>query len=144
MMKLNIFREDSARVPKQNIFKLFEKIMSEETEPNAGSKINLVFTTKKRIRQLNKAHRGKDSVTDVLSFNIDNDGEDESVFGEIYISTDIARVQAENFDNTFSEELLRLTCHGLLHLLGYDHSGKTDAVKMQKREQYFLSYVGDY
>jgi len=143
MMKLNIFREVSARVPKQKIFKLFEKIMTEETEPNAVSRINLVFTTKKCIRQLNKANRGKDIATDVLSFNIDNDGEDETVFGEIYISTDIAKVQAEKFHNTFSEELLRLTCHGLLHLLGYDHSGKTDAVKMQKREQYFLSLVGD-
>ena len=143
MMKLYIFKEVSARVPRQKIFKLFQKIMSKETEPDAGCRVNLVFTTKKRIYQLNKSHRGKDKATDVLSFNIDHNGQDDFVFGEIYISTDIARVQAEEFDNTFSEELLRLTCHGLLHLLGYDHLRKTDAVKMEKREQYFLSYVGD-
>ncbi len=143
MMKLSIFREVAARVPKQNIFKLFEKIMSEETEQSAGSKVNLVFTTKKRIRKLNKSHRGKDTTTDVLSFNLGDPNKDDTVFGEIYISTDIARVQAEEFDITFSAELLRLTCHGLLHLLGYSHSGKTEAVKMQKREQYFLSYVGN-
>jgi len=117
--------------------------MSKETEPDAGSRVNLVFTTKRRIYQLNKSHRGKNKATDVLSFNLDNNGGDTSVFGEIYISTDIARAQAEEFDNTFSEELLRLTCHGLLHLLGYDHSGKSEAFKMQKREQYFLSYVGE-
>ena len=139
MMKLYIFKEVSARVPSQKIFNLFDKIMNKETEPNAGSRINLVFTTKKRIQQLNKSYRGKDKATDVLSFNLNDSGGDDSVFGEIYISTAIARVQALKFANTFGQELLRLTCHGLLHLLGYDHLKKNDAVKMQNRERYFLS-----
>lgn len=141
MMKLYIFKEVSARVPRQKIFNLFDKIMSKETEPDAGSRVNLVFTTKKRIQQLNKSHRGKDKATDVLSFNLGDSSGNDSVFGEIYISTDIARVQAQEFSNTFSEELLRLSCHGLLHLLGYDHLKKNDAVKMQNREQYFLSML---
>lgn len=141
MMKLYIFKEVSARVPSQKIFNLFDKIMSKETEPDAGSRVNLVFTTKKRIQQLNKSHRGKDKATDVLSFNLGDSSGNDSVFGEIYISTDIARVQAQEFSNTFSEELLRLSCHGLLHLLGYDHLKKNDAVKMQNREQYFLSML---
>ena len=139
MMKLYIFKEVLARVPRQKIFNLFDKIMNKETEPDAGSRINLVFTTKKRIQQLNKSYRGKDKATDVLSFNLGDSGGDDSVFGEIYISTAIARVQALKFANTFGQELLRLTCHGLLHLLGYDHLKKNDAVKMQDREQYFLS-----
>lgn len=141
MMKLYIFKEVSARVPRQKIFNLFDKIMSKETEPDAGSRVNLVFTTKKRIQQLNKSHRGKNKATDVLSFNLGDSSGNDSVFGEIYISTDIARVQAPEFSNTFSEELLRLSCHGLLHLLGYDHLKKNDAVKMQNREQYFLSML---
>lgn len=141
MMKLYIFKEVSARVPRQKIFNLFDKIMSKETEPDAGSRVNLVFTTKKRIQQLNKSHRGKDKATDVLSFNLGDSNGDDSVFGEIYISTDIARVQAPEFDNTFGEELLRLCCHGLLHLLGYDHLKKNDAVRMQIRERYFMSML---
>ena len=141
MMKLYIFKEVSARIPRQKIFNLFSKIMSKETEPDAVSRINLVFTTKKRIQQLNKSHRQIDKATDVLSFNLDDSDGNDSVFGEIYISTDIARVQATEFANTFGEELLRLTCHGLLHLLGYDHLRKNDAVKMQNREQYFLSIL---
>ncbi len=139
MMKLYIFKEVSARVPRQKIFNLFDKIMSKETEPDAGSRINLVFTSKKRIQQLNKSHRGKDKATDVLTFNLGDSSGDDSVFGEIYISTAVARAQAPGFANTFGEELLRLTCHGLLHLLGYDHLKKSDAVKMQNRETYFLS-----
>lgn len=141
MMKLYIFKEVSARVPRQKIFNLFDKIMSKETEPDAGSRVNLVFTTKKRIQQLNKSHRGKDKATDVLSFDLGDSNVDDSVFGEIYISTDIARVQAPEFDNTFGEELLRLCCHGLLHLLGYDHLKKNDAVRMQIRERYFMSML---
>ena len=141
MMKLYIFKEVSARVPRQKIFNLFDKIMSKETEPDAGSRVNLVFTTKRRIQQLNKSHRGKDKVTDVLSFNLGDSSGDDTVLGEIYISTDIARVQAQEFANTFSEELLRLSCHGLLHLLGYDHLKMNDAVIMQNREKYFLSML---
>ena len=139
MMKLFIFKEVSVRVPRQKIFNLFDKIMSKETETDAGSRVNLVFTTKKRIQQLNKSHRQIDKATDVLSFNLDDSNGDDSVFGEIYISTAIARVHAPQFTNTFSNELLRLCCHGLLHLLGYDHFKKNDTVKMQNREQYFLS-----
>jgi len=141
MMKLYIFKEVSVRVPRQKIFNLFDKIMSKETETDAGSRVNLVFTTKKRIQQLNKSHRQIDKATDVLSFNLDDSGGDDSVFGEIYISTAIARVQAPRFANTFSNALLRLCCHGLLHLLGYDHLKKNDTVKMQNREHYFLSKV---
>ena len=140
-MKLYIFKEVSVRVPRQKIFNLFDKIMSKETETDADSRVNLVFTTKKRIQQLNKSHRQIDKATDVLSFNLDDSGGDDSVFGEIYISAAIARVQAPQFANTFSNELLRLCCHGLLHLLGYDHLKKNDTVKMQNREQYFLSLV---
>lgn len=141
MMKLYIFKEVSARVPRQKIFNLFDKIMSKETEPDAGSRVNLVFTTKKRIQQLNRSHRQIDKATDVLSFNLGDSNGDDSVFGEIYISTDIARAQASEFANTFGEEILRLCCHGLLHLLGYDHLKRNDAVKMQNREQYFLSML---
>ncbi|MCH8027026.1 MAG: rRNA maturation RNase YbeY [candidate division Zixibacteria bacterium] len=139
MMKLYIFKEVSARVPRQKIFNLFDKIMSKETEPDASSRVNLVFTTKKRIRQLNKSHRQIDKATDVLSFKLGDSSGADSVFGEIYISPAVARVQAPEFANTFSDELLRLCCHGLLHLLGYDHLKKSDAVKMRKRETYFLS-----
>ena len=139
MMKLYIFKEVSVRVPRQKIFNLFDKIMSKESETDAGSRVNLVFTTKKRVQHLNKSHRQIDKATDVLSFNLDDSNGDDSVFGEIYISTAVARVQALKFANTFSDELLKLTCHGLLHLLGYDHFKKNDAVKMKNREEYFLS-----
>ena len=141
MMKLYIFKEVSARVPRQKIFNLFNKIMSKETEPDAGSRVNLVFTTKRRIQQLNKSHRQIDKATDVLSFNLGDSSGDDSVFGEIYISTYIARVQAPEFANTFGEEILRLCCHGLLHLVGYDHLNKNDAVKMKNREKYFMSML---
>ena len=138
-MKLYIFKEVSARVPRQKIFNLFDKIMSKETEADAGSRVNLVFTTRKRIQQLNKSHRQIDKATDVLSFNLGDSNGDDSIFGEIYISTAVARAQAPGFANSFAEELLRLSCHGFLHLLGYDHLKKNDAVKMRKRETYFLS-----
>lgn len=83
------------------------------------------------IRKLNKNHRGKDAVTDVLSFAW---GEDNVVpsqgIGEIYISYPQIVRQARQFKVATQEEFGRMLTHGLLHLVGYDHVKSGDAKKM--------------
>lgn len=69
------------------------------------------------MRKLNKTYRKKDKTTDVLSFNIGEDG----ILGEIYISFPTARKQAKMYNCSIEDELKRLTAHGTLHILGYTH-----------------------
>lgn len=137
-MKLRIYKEVSVRLPRQRISSLFSLIVDEEAEPDSRATVHLVFTDDVQLQQLNREFRAKDTPTDVLSFNLDNTSEAGAVFGEIYISVPTAIRQAESYGAGNAEELLRLTCHGLLHLFGYDHLTAAEADDMKARESRFL------
>ncbi len=140
-MTLHLFKETEVRLPRRRLMELFNRIIKAESNPKAAGQINVVFTTDRALRDLNKRFRGKDSVTDVLSFHIDDAPAEDEPFGEIYIAVPAARRQAPEYGETFAGELLRLTCHGLLHLFGYDHENESDAAKMRAREERYLGVV---
>ena len=76
------------------------------------------------IQKLNQQYRQKDYSTDVLSFAFDDDTEfviPGSSLGDIVVSSETALSQSQEFEVTYEEEFARLTIHGILHLLGYDH-----------------------
>jgi probable rRNA maturation factor len=101
----------TARVNERLLRKLSDKIgKNKET-------VSVSFIDEKLMRQLNRFYRRKDSPTDVLSFNMDEDG----ILGDILICTAVARRNAKDYHTTYMEEVCRLFVHGLLHLLGYDH-----------------------
>jgi len=137
-MKLRTYKDVQARIPATGIRRLFELITEEEADPEAPSVINLIITDDRRIRRLNREFRSKDKATDVLSFNHDPIDEPGGVFGEIYISDPQVRRQASDYGVTPAREYLRLFCHGLLHLFGYDHHRKADADRMFARQDYYL------
>jgi probable rRNA maturation factor len=82
------------------------------------NEVNLVFTSPREIKKLNSEFRNKKDVTDVLSFNIN----EQSILGEIYICPKYVKKNIEK--EKYNEEILRLIVHGTLHLLGQDHEGK--------------------
>jgi probable rRNA maturation factor len=96
--------------------------------------ISLSLVRDRTIKTLNKSFRGKNSATDVLSFiPLDICKTQNGFLGDIIISVDTAKKNAKEQEVTFKEELLRLSVHGVLHLLGYDHefnAKKKDADKM--------------
>ena len=137
-MRLAVFKEESVRIPRKPIEKLFRRIMEKESDKNAQGKINLIFTSDKSIQRLNKEYRRKNKPTDVLSFNLNKSSRNAMVFGEVYISVNTTMRQAKEYGTTLNDEFLRLFCHGLLHLLGYDHIRPDERRKMEAREQYYL------
>jgi probable rRNA maturation factor len=95
----------------------------------------IVFVSDAAIRKLNRQFRGKDSVTDVLSFPSQPESFEagtETNFGEIVISLDRARSQAKENGLTLVNEVEQLILHGLLHLCGHDH--ETDDGEMNRLE----------
>ena len=141
-MKLRIFKDFKARLPRQQIEQLFREVVRGEAEKGCRSDINLIFTGDAGIRGLNRQYRDKDKVTDVLSFVIDGPASDGETFGEIYISVPAVRRQARSYGVTQTEEYLRLVGHGLLHLFGYDHMAPEEAARMRQREQRYLDSAG--
>jgi len=90
-----------------------------------GEEISVLFCNDEYIRELNKTYRNIDGPTDVLSFENDEEYEDEEgkwkCVGDIVISLDTLPVNAEYFEEDQNSELKRLLVHGLLHLNGMDH-----------------------
>lgn len=131
----------------QNILNFAAK--KEEVEDD--SEVSVTFVTNARIQEINREYRHKDQPTDVISFALEELGEDEveivggqipRVLGDIIISLDRAKEQAEEYNHSFSRELGFLALHGFLHLLGYDHMEETDEKKMFQRQKDILDEYG--
>lgn len=80
--------------------------------------ISIVFVSNAEIKRLNNEWRQKNSATDVLSFNLD----DESLLGELYVSPEYVKENYKRYERKYEIEVLRLIVHGTLHLLGFDHA----------------------
>ncbi len=121
-----------------DIKKIIEKILVSEKKDKFN--INLIFVDDAKIKQINTEYRLKKSETDVISFNYN---EKKYSGGDIFISTDTARNNAKKYGVDFEQEILRLVTHGVLHVLGYDHTdnfGKTEIMK-KKQEKYLKNFI---
>jgi probable rRNA maturation factor len=83
----------------------------------AKGDVSVAIVSDRRMRALNRQFRGKDKVTDVLSFPSDERG----FMGDIVVASGIAKQQAKAAGHSEQTEIRVLALHGLLHLLGYDH-----------------------
>jgi probable rRNA maturation factor len=98
-----------------------------------SGELGIAFVSKEEIVRLNREHMEHDYPTDVITFPLELDTEDEEelplLLGDIMICPEVAEEQAAEHGNTAQEELCLLVIHGVLHIAGYDH--ETDAGQMQ-------------
>ena len=95
------------------------------------------------IKELNKQYRDKNEATDVLSFPIELENfiPEVRMLGDIVISTDTAKRQAEEFKHPVIVEIVILLIHGLLHLHGFDHIEEADRVVMRAKETEVFKHI---
>lgn len=107
---------------------------------------NIIIVDEEKIRYLNKNYRNKDSVTDVISFALEDDDTfiktDVRILGDIYICLKKAKDQSIEYGHSFLREICFLTIHGLLHLLGYDHMEIEEEKIMFDLQERILSEYG--
>ena len=107
---------------------------------------NIIIVDEKTIQEINREYRGKDSVTDVISFALEDDQSfiktDFRILGDIYICLNRAKEQSIEYGHSFLRELSFLTVHGLLHLLGYDHILKEEEEIMFNLQEMILNEYG--
>lgn len=113
------------------------------------AEISVTFTDNEGIRELNRQYRDKDIETDVLSFPMGENGVYDidmetgaKILGDIVISMEKARDQAERFGHSFQREVGYLTAHSVLHLLGYDHIDNLEKVRMREKEELVMEQLG--
>lgn len=115
------------------------------------AEVSITFVDNERIREINKEYRDKDQPTDVISFALEEMGEDEieiigadmpRFLGDIIISIPRTKEQAEEYNHSFERELGFLAVHGFLHLLGYDHMTEEDEKVMFGKQEDILGTYG--
>ena len=113
-----------------------------------NAELSVTLTDDEHIHALNKKFRGIDRATDVLSFAFRESDEPEildaqvDVLGDVIISLERAKVQAEEFGHSFLREMIFLEVHGLLHLLGYDHIDDDERREMEGEQKFVMSTLG--
>lgn len=151
-MKLIINNETNEDINiKNDLEKVIREVLTVEKVDQEKCEISLSFVDEEKIRQLNKDFRSIDSVTDVLSFPIEDFfNEDREnilekpylMLGDVVICLDVARKQADDLGHSFEREVMYLTCHSILHLLGYDHIEDDDKKIMRAREKEVMKNLG--
>ena len=101
-----------------------------------SGRTDIILTNDQKVYEINSEFLGHDYYTDIITFNY-NKG--KTVNGEIYISVDRVRDNAEKFSVQFNAELRRVIFHGFLHLCGYDDSTAEQKRKMSEMEEMYLA-----
>lgn len=98
-----------------------------------------VYCGNKMIQRINREFLGHDYPTDTITFRY-NKGSD--IDGEFYISLDVIKENAARFNVDFQQELLRVTFHSALHLIGFDDQSPEESELMKEKEAFYLSRSG--
>ncbi len=136
---------------KNTIDSVLEKAFKIEKLDKSNIYINIILTTPENIRKANREYRNIDKETDVLSFPMfEKDEINEikktksevfDVLGDIIISIDRVKEQAEEYGHSFERELAYMTIHGFYHLMGYDHMTEEEKKEMREKEENVLEQL---
>ncbi len=132
-------------------FQQWLEILSADLPPAPSYEIGLVLTDDNQIQELNAQYRQQNQPTDVLSFaaleadlpyNEEMQASLPLYLGDIIVSVDTAQRQAQQQEHNLLTELVWLTAHGLLHLLGWDHPDEESLIPMLKQQVVLLNAIG--
>lgn len=124
------------------LLELVVKEAADLEEFSMDFEVGISLVTPEEIQQLNKRFRDKDSVTDVLSFPMYEEGDEEPVqLGDVVICYERAQEQAEEYGHSLVRELCFLTVHGMLHLLGHDHFEPEETEEMRAAEKEIMRRI---
>jgi probable rRNA maturation factor len=99
--------------------------------------LNFIFCSDEELYEMNVEYLNHKTLTDIITF--DNSEGLKQIEGDIYISIDRVRENAQSFEREFQEELRRVMIHGVLHLMGYKDKSTAHQKVMRKKEDAYLS-----
>ena len=107
-----------------------------ESEKNRVTVVNFIFCSDKYLKRINLEYLAHDTLTDVITFDY---SDSTGIQGDVFISIERVRENAQKFLAHFDEELHRVMVHGVLHLMGYSDKTKASKSLMRKKEDAYLS-----
>lgn len=138
-MEFYIDNRQDKYIVTEEIESLIEKVILESFKVEGLSdnyEVSISFVDNVEIKILNNEYRGVDSETDVLSFPMDEDFIVATpLLGDIIISMERAKEQAEEYGHSLEREVAYLTTHSMFHLMGYDHMNEEEKHLMRGKEK---------
>ena len=149
---IEVYYDDIDKIDEEELIKNVVETVLKEEGVVQELEVYITLTHNENIRKINAEHRNIDKPTDVLSFPMFereeipslkevNSESIETMLGDIIVSVEKVREQAEEYGHSFKRELAYLITHGMLHLLGYDHMIEEEKVVMRKREEEILAIL---
>lgn len=151
MIHVDIMNNQDSIDYEDGLIELLNEIISRTLEVeniNNETEVCVSFVDNVEIKELNRDYREKDKETDVLSFPQYDDLElihEEKgivILGDIVISLEKAKEQANEYGHSFEREVAFLTAHSMYHLLGFDHDTEENTKIMRKKEETVLDLLG--
>lgn len=160
-VKVNLTNElNENLLPEKVLLQIAKWALKEIGQTDANVVVSAFFVDENKIYEINKNYRGKEKPTDVISFRlVDNpnflqlnkqnfpieyDGNLKAIYlGEIFICKNVAMEQAPSYGNSLQKELAELFCHGMFHILGFDHENEKDKKIMKQHEMAVCKKIDD-
>ncbi len=151
------FIDETQSVPEEKIREIDDLLQfaADHLKLPENAEMSVTFMDNAAIREINRDYRGKDAPTDVISFALEEEGdgeipivfddEDEPLpreLGDLMISVERAKEQAEEYGHSYDRELGFLALHGFLHINGYDHMTPEDEKEMFTLQKEILDAYG--
>lgn len=148
---VEVYYDDIDKIDEEELIKTVVQTVLKEEGIIQDLEVYITLTHNDNIQKINAEHRNIDKPTDVLSFPMferdeisslkENNEQVETMLGDIIVSVEKVREQAEEYGHSFKRELAYLVTHGMLHLLGYDHMIEEEKIVMRKREEEILAIL---
>lgn len=132
-MPLQIFNTTRKPLPEGQLERAIGDVFA--AEGFSAEDIVAVYCGRRMIRSINREFLQHDYATDTITFRY-NEGRE--VEGEFYISLDVIEENARRFGSDFFRELLRVTIHSALHLIGFEDGTPEERLRMQEKEEFYL------
>ena len=131
-MAINFFQEDIRfDLPQKRAIKRW--LMQLAVNEGYGIKaLNYIFCSDEYLYHINREYLNHDTFTDIITF--DNSDGEQTIEGDIFISIDRVKENSKNHNAKFEDELKRVLCHGLLHLVGYRDKTPAEQIIMRQKE----------
>jgi probable rRNA maturation factor len=117
---------------KRKLSAFLDKLVQTHLEGIGKTSFNYIFCTDDFLLQMNQQYLQHDTLTDIITFDLSDN--EQQLTGEIYISVDRVRENAEKYSTSFMDELHRVIFHGALHLCGYKDKKDADKKVMRQKE----------
>jgi len=122
---------------RRNLFKKWIRLVVDKHNKSAGS-INIIFTSNEYLLSVNRKYLNHNYNTDVITFEYN---EEKLISGDIFVSVEQVKINAESFKNLFEDELNRVVIHGVLHLLGFKDETPDEKKEIRREEDKALALL---